>query len=180
MISATFLDSLHADPWAEQFADLPSLNAAASDAIEASIGKMRAVARAEPQSLRSSSLVVLGPPGAGKTHLFSRLRSRLGPKAVFVHLRPLVHMEITPRFVLGEVVKQLGYVTHGGSGLPQAHALVGSLLAKNGWMPPWNECSRSGKRPMKAICAGCFRCPSPRPRPCSARCSPGCQGGTAT
>jgi len=132
MISATFLDSLHADPWAEQFADLPSLNAAASDAIEASIGKMRAVARAEPQSLRSSSLVVLGPPGAGKTHLFSRLRSRLGPKAVFVHLRPLVHMEITPRFVLGEVVKQLGYVTHGGSGLPQAHALVGSLLAHLG------------------------------------------------
>ena len=128
-MSATFLDSLHADPWAEQFVDLPALNASASNAIEASIAKMRAVARAEPQSLRSSSLVVLGPPGAGKTHLFSRLRSRLGPKAVFVHLRPLVHMEITPRFVLGEIVKQLGYVTHGGSGLPQAHALVGSLLA---------------------------------------------------
>ena len=132
LMSATFLDSLHADPWAEQFVDLPSLNASASDAIEASIGKMRRVARAEPQSLRSNSLVVLGPPGAGKTHLFSRLRSRLGPKAVFVHLRPLVHMEITPRFVLGEVVKQLGYVTHGGSGLPQAHALVGSLLAHLG------------------------------------------------
>ena len=128
-MTATFLDSLHADPWAEQFVDLPSLNASVSDAIEASVGKVRSVARGEPQALRSSSLVVLGPPGAGKTHLFSRLRRRLGPRAVFVHLRPLVHMEITPRFVLGEIVKQLGYVTQGASGVPQAHALVGSLLA---------------------------------------------------
>ena len=128
-MTATFLDSLHADPWAEQFVDLPSLNASVSDAIEHSIAKTRTVARTEPQALRSSSIVVLGPPGAGKTHLFSRLRSRLGPRAVFVHLRPLVHMEITPRFVLGEVVKQLGYVTHGASGVPQAHSLVGSLLA---------------------------------------------------
>lgn len=128
-MTATFLDSLHADPWAEQFVDLPSLNASVSDAIEQSIAKTRSVARSEPQALRSSSLVVLGPPGAGKTHLFSRLRSRLGPRAVFVHLRPLVHMEITPRFVLSEVVKQLGYVTHGAAGVPQAHTLVGSLLA---------------------------------------------------
>lgn len=128
-MTVAFLDSLHADPWAEQFVDLPSLNAPVSDAIERSITKSRTVARSEPQALRSSSLVVLGPPGAGKTHLFSRLRRRLGPQAVFVHLRPLVHMEITPRFVLSEVVKQLGYVTHGVSGVPQAHTLVGSLLA---------------------------------------------------
>lgn len=128
-MTASFLDSLHADPWAEQFVDLPSLNASVSDAIELSIGKARSLARSEPQALRSTSLVVLGPPGAGKTHLFSRLRRRLGPRAVFVHLRPLVHMEITPRFVLGEIVKQLGYTTHGTSGVPQAHTLVGSLLA---------------------------------------------------
>jgi hypothetical protein len=128
-MTAAFLDSLHADPWAEHFLDLPSLNSSASGAIEASIARMREVARSEPQALRSKSLVVLGPPGAGKTHLFARLRRRLGPKAVFVHVRPLVHMEVTPRFVLGEVVKQLGYATHGVSGLPQAHAMVGSLLA---------------------------------------------------
>lgn len=128
-MTAAIWDSLHADPWAERFVDLPSLNASVSDAIERTISKTRAVARQEPQALRSSSLVALGPPGAGKTHLFSRLRSRLGPHAVFVHLRPLVHMEMTPRFVLGEVVKQLGYVTHGVSGIPQAHTLVGSLLA---------------------------------------------------
>lgn len=128
-MSAAFLDFLHADPWAEVFIDLPSLNASTSGAIEASVARVREVARSEPQALRSSSLVVLGPPGAGKTHLFARLRRKLGPRAVFVHVRPLVHTEITPRFVLGEIVKQLGYGTHGVSGLPQAHAMVGSLLS---------------------------------------------------
>ncbi|HWA70763.1 MAG TPA: hypothetical protein VG937_00440 [Polyangiaceae bacterium] len=128
-MSLVFLESVHADPWAEAFIDLPSLNASTSRAIEASVGRIREVARSHPQSLRSTSLVVLGPPGAGKTHLFSRLRRKLGPRAVFVHVRPLVHTEITPRFVLGEIVNQLGYATHGVSGLPQAHAMVGSLLA---------------------------------------------------
>ena len=128
-MTAAFLDSLHADPWAADLVDLPSLNGSASGAIETSIASTRSVARSEPAALRSKSLVVLGPPGAGKTHLFARLRRRLGPRAVFVHVRPLVHTEMTPRFVLGEVVKQLGYATHGVSGLPQAHAMVGSLLA---------------------------------------------------
>jgi predicted ATPase len=53
-------------------------------------------------------LVVLGAPGAGKTHLFARLRQRLGPKAVFVHVRPLLNSEMTARFVLYEIAKQLG------------------------------------------------------------------------
>jgi hypothetical protein len=125
-MSATFLEAVHADPWADDFADLATLNAGASDAIEASVQRLREVARAEPHALRSSSMVVLGPPGAGKTHLFSRLRRRLGPRAVFVHIRPLVHGEMTPRFILSETVRQLAYATHG---LPQLNALVGSLLA---------------------------------------------------
>jgi hypothetical protein len=128
-MSTAFLDALHADPWAEEFFDLPTLNASASAAIEGNIKRAREVARAEPKALRSSSLVILGPPGAGKTHLFARLRRKLGPRAVFVHVRPLVHAGITPRFLLAEIVKQLGYTTHGVAGVPQAHALVGSLLA---------------------------------------------------
>ncbi|HET9960501.1 MAG TPA: hypothetical protein VFQ61_38790 [Polyangiaceae bacterium] len=128
-MSTAFLEAVHADPWAESFLDLPALNASASGAIETNVRHVRELARAEPHALRSNSLVVLGPPGAGKTHLFARLRRRLGPKAVFVHVRPLVHTEITPRFVLGEIVKQLGYGTHGVSHLPQVHAMVGSLLA---------------------------------------------------
>jgi hypothetical protein len=128
-MTIAFLDALHADPWADNFIDLPSLNASASAAIENNIKRARDMARDEPRALRSNSLVVLGPPGAGKTHLFARLRRKLGPRAAFVHVRPLVHAGMTPRFLLGEIVKQLSYATHGVAGVPQTHALVGSLLA---------------------------------------------------
>lgn len=128
MNEAVFV-AVHADPWSEEFVDLPALNAGASEGIEREISRVRQTARHSAQSLRSTSLVVLGPPGAGKTHLFSRLRRRLGPRAVFVHIRPLVHAEMTPRFVLGETVRQLGYASQG---LQQINALVGSLLAHLG------------------------------------------------
>lgn len=121
--------AVHADPWSEELVDLPALNAGASEGIEREISRLRQTARQSAQTLRSTSMVVLGPPGAGKTHLFSRLRRRLGPRAVFVHIRPLVHAEMTPRFVLGETVRQLGYASQG---LPQINALVGSLLAHVG------------------------------------------------
>lgn len=125
-MSRAFLDAVHADPWSDDFVDLATLNEGASDAIEEAIAKLRATAREEPRALRSTSLVVLGSPGAGKTHLFARLRRRIGPRAVFVHIRPLVHAEMTPRFLLGEIVSQLAHSTQG---LPQISALVGSLLA---------------------------------------------------
>jgi len=125
-MNATLFDAVHADPWAEQLVDLPSLNADASAAIEESIVRQRDVARTKPNELRSFSLVVVGPPGAGKTHLFARLRGRLGPKDVFVHIRPLLNSEMTARFVLYEIAKQLGYATLGSR---QIDALVGSLLA---------------------------------------------------
>lgn len=125
-MSRAFLDAVHADPWSEDFVDLATLNAGASDAMEEAIAKLRATAREEPRALRSTSLVVLGSPGAGKTHLFSRLRRRIGPRAVFVHIRPLVHAEMSPRFLLNEIVSQLAHSTQG---LPQISALVGSLLA---------------------------------------------------
>jgi hypothetical protein len=125
-MSRAFLDAVHADPWSDDFVDLATLNEGASNAIEDAIAKLRATARDEPRALRSTSLVVLGSPGAGKTHLFARLRRRIGPRAVFVHIRPLVHAEMTPRFLLGEIVSQLAHTTQG---LPQISALVGSLLA---------------------------------------------------
>jgi hypothetical protein len=125
-MSRAFLDAVHADPWSEDFVDLATLNAGASDAMEEAIAKLRFTAREEPRALRSTSLVVLGSPGAGKTHLFSRLRRRIGPRAVLVHIRPLVHAEMSPRFLLNEIVSQLAHTTQG---LPQISALVGSLLA---------------------------------------------------
>lgn len=125
-MSRAFLDAVHADPWSDDFVDLTALNAGASETIEEAIAKLRTTAREEPRALRSTSLVVLGSPGAGKTHLFSRLRRRIGPRAVFVHIRPLVHAEMSPRFLLNEIVSQLAHSTQG---LPQISALVGSLLA---------------------------------------------------
>ncbi|MEY4545837.1 MAG: hypothetical protein RL685_2032 [Pseudomonadota bacterium] len=125
-MTPAFFDALHADPWAQDFFDLATLNARASGAVETAIEALHQTARTSPHSLRSTSLVILGPPGAGKTHLFARLRRRVGPRAVFVHIRPLVHAEMNARFLLGEVVRQLGFPT--SQGMPQASALVGSLL----------------------------------------------------
>ena len=123
-------DHNHADPWAKTFIDLPSLNAKVTDAIGAAIQNVRAAARKDGAELRTSSILVLGPAGAGKTHLFARLRHKLGPRAVFVHLRPLVGTEMTPRYVLGQIVQQLGYETAEGHGLKQLEALVGSSFAQ--------------------------------------------------
>jgi hypothetical protein len=133
-MNANLFEAIHADPWAESFVDMPALNAAVSGAIEGAVERQRDVSRMRPRDLRSHSVVVLGPPGVGKTHLFARLRGRVGPKAVFVHIRPLLSSEMTARFVLHEVVRQLGYTTT-TLGLRQVDALVGSLLAHVGGAP---------------------------------------------
>jgi hypothetical protein len=127
-VTRAFFDSVHADPWAQDFLDLPTLNARAAGAVEDALEHVRRTARAEASGLRSTSIVILGPPGAGKTHLFARLRRKLGPRGVFVLIRPLVHAEMTPRFVLGEIVRQLAFAVP--RGLSQTHALVGSLLGR--------------------------------------------------
>ena len=77
-MTPAFFDAVHADPWARELVDLAPLNASASGAVEAAIEAVRKSARNDPHALRSTSLVVLGPPGAGKTHLFARLRRRVG------------------------------------------------------------------------------------------------------
>jgi hypothetical protein len=127
-VSRSFFEAVHADPWARDFLDLATLNAHASQSVEDAVERLRGAARSEARSLRSTSLVILGPPGAGKTHLFARLRRKLGPRAVFVLVRPLVHTEMTPRFVLGEIVRQLAFAEP--RGLPQASALVGAFLGR--------------------------------------------------
>ncbi len=127
MAEDDLLHAIHADPWSDRALDLPALNAPASDAIEQAIEGLRPTATRLPEELRSGSLVILGPPGTGKTHLFSRLRKRLGPRAIFVHIRPLLHGGLTPAFVLREVVLQLGNMSHGNM---QVDALVGSALGQ--------------------------------------------------
>lgn len=115
--------------WREDFVDLPSLNASVSDEIEAAARHVLGLASTEPERLRARSILVLGPPGAGKTHLFERLRRRLGPKAVFVYLRPYVSSDLGPRSLLRQIVQQLAQKT---GQVEQLHVLVGSLFAHFG------------------------------------------------
>ncbi len=128
MIEA-FLGALHADPWTAAQIDLPELNQDASKTIETSIAELRSCADRDPSELRSGSLVLLGPPGTGKTHLFSRVRKSCGPRAIFVHVRPLLHGGITANYVLREAMRQLAQPSFGRTEW-QADVLVGSLIAR--------------------------------------------------
>ncbi len=128
-MSAPF-ESNHANPWMTDLVDLEELNAGASDAMAAAIKRVRESAKGERTDVASASILVLGPAGAGKTHLFARLRRKLGPCAVLVHLRPLIGTEMTPRYVLGEIVRQLDFETATSDGVfRQLDALVGATLA---------------------------------------------------
>ncbi|MCL2723636.1 MAG: hypothetical protein FWD69_04280 [Polyangiaceae bacterium] len=130
LFASSPFDQNHADPWSRTFIDLPSLNAKITNAISAAIQNVRVTARTPGGELRTWSILVLGPAGAGKTHLFARLRHKLGPRAIFVHLRPLLGTEMTPRYVLGQIIQHLAYETTEGTGLRQLEALVGASLAQ--------------------------------------------------
>lgn len=129
-MSASPFDGNHANPWTTDAVDLAELNARASDAIANAVARVRDSTRGDRSEITSASILVLGPAGAGKTHLFMRLRKKLGPRAVFVHLRPLIGTPMTPRYVLGEIVRQLDYETSVPSGtFRQLDALVGATIA---------------------------------------------------
>lgn len=126
-MTEAFLDALHADPWTKSLLDLPELNLAVSSLIGERVYALRAAAQGHPEHLRTESLVVLGPPGTGKTHLFARLRKQLGPRAVFVHIRPLLHAGLSANHILGEAVTQLAQPSFGRDEW-QVEAMVGSLI----------------------------------------------------
>lgn len=119
--------SPHADPWINELVDLESLHGGVSDAILDAIRELRAAGREGlPQPART--ILVLGAAGVGKTHLFARLRRKLGPRALLVHVRPPASSELTPRLLLGEILEQLGYPSYG---VRQIDALVGGTLAQS-------------------------------------------------
>jgi hypothetical protein len=125
----TPFDHEHSDPWGSHFLDLESLNEHVDRRIADLLREVRDAARAgDREALRTSSLLVLGPAGTGKTHLFSRLRRALGPRAAFVHIRPDIGVVTTPRHVLAHVVDALGRET---ARLParQLEVVLGCLLA---------------------------------------------------
>ena len=116
-----------ANPWAGEVVDLESLHADATDAILGAVARLRDLGRGEDRdAARPAPLFVLGTAGIGKTHLFARLRRKLGPRAVLVLVRPLVGSEITPRFLLGQILEQLGRESYG---VRQIDALAAAILA---------------------------------------------------
>jgi hypothetical protein len=114
-----------ADPWGD-VRDLEELHAEATRAILAAVAGLKAVAGGMPGSGRPMPLLVLGTAGIGKTHLFARLRRKLGQGAILVHIRPLMSADMTPRYVLGEVFQQLARIS---AGARQIDTLVGATLA---------------------------------------------------
>lgn len=99
-----FLDT-HADAWGEPV-DLLSLHANATDDLVSRIDSLSGRSQSG-QPPRSQCVLLLGPAGSGKTHLFARLRKKLGKRAVFVYLRPEPGSLATPRYLLAQLVDAL-------------------------------------------------------------------------
>ena len=119
--------AIHADAWAAP-ADVATLNKEVSDLILARIDEVRRAGAREDLALTSSSVLLLGPAGAGKTHLFTRLRAQAGRRAVFIHTRPQIGVEPTPRFVLRSILDSLKQRIAGGDEM-QIDLVAGAILA---------------------------------------------------
>lgn len=97
---------IHAHAW-QQSLDVPSLNARVSEYIRGCIDKLRKPESGSILVPKSTALLLLGPAGSGKTHLFTRLRQQVGCRGVFVHTRPEIGVEPSPRHVLAAIVHSL-------------------------------------------------------------------------
>jgi Cdc6-like AAA superfamily ATPase len=121
-------DFEHADPWSSEIVDVESINALVSNSILERIESVRRAAPHGPGELVSSTLLVLGPAGSGKTHLFARVRRKAGSRAAFVMVRPEIGVEATPRHVLAQIVDSLGRPASGTTDR-QLDVIAASMLA---------------------------------------------------
>ncbi|MDC3987653.1 hypothetical protein [Polyangium jinanense] len=120
--------AIHADAWDPAPIDVSSINERASSLVRAHIEQLRDAGAREGTAARSTSILLLGPAGIGKTHLFTRLRKQVGPRAVFVHTRPEVGVDPSPRHVLSATLRSLRQPV-----IQQQHrqidVIVGAMLA---------------------------------------------------
>lgn len=123
-MTSPFADRI-ADPWNPALIDLPSLNHAASDALAARLLAVRERATRD-SGTRAEVFLVLGPAGAGKTHLFARLRRSAGI-ATLVYVRPEIGADATPRALLTHAIDALAHKGVDGEST-QLELLIGSAL----------------------------------------------------
>jgi hypothetical protein len=119
--------AIHANAWAEPL-DVPSLNDGVSDLILKRIEQVRSAGADGDAALGSTSVLLLGPAGSGKTHLFARLRKRAGRRAVFILSRPEIGVDPGPRQVLASIVDSLRRSVAGDEH-KQIDVIVGEMLA---------------------------------------------------
>jgi hypothetical protein len=118
-----------ADPYAADFIDVAGLNQTASDAIVARLRESREGAACGAAEGRCHSITILGPAGAGKTHLFARVRRQCGQFVTPVLLRPEVGVESSLRHVLGAAVDALRRKPVGDEA-SMLDVVVGGVLAR--------------------------------------------------
>ncbi|KYF72902.1 hypothetical protein BE11_33475 [Sorangium cellulosum] len=106
-MSARPFSAVHADAWSSELLDVPTLNKSVSDFLVQRVDDVRRAGARGATAGSSSSVLLLGIAGSGKTHLFARLRRQVGPRAVFVHTRPELGADPSPRQVLAAVVRSL-------------------------------------------------------------------------
>jgi hypothetical protein len=121
--------AIHANAWADPV-DVPSINRDASDLILQRIDEVRRAGLREGAELASTSVLLLGPAGSGKTHLFARLRKQVRGPAAFIHTRPQIGVDPTPRFVLASIVDSLKRPVLGDQAM-QLAVVAGAILAAN-------------------------------------------------
>jgi hypothetical protein len=142
------LHSVHADPWAEDFVDVATLNGQITGEIVARIDAARREELAAPTGA-STSLLLLGSAGSGKTHLFARLRRRCAQRATFALIRPDMGVTPTARAVLDRTFEAL---SHRASGLEltQLELLVGAVFASLDGMSRYPAVALDGLRALPA------------------------------
>lgn len=142
--------SQHADAWAEDFVDVESLNAEVSDPVR---GALLAVRDADHSRVpMSSSYLVLGTAGTGKTHLFARLRRQLGKRAAFVLIRPELGVKVQSQHILAAVLDALSNKVLSSRGERQLDVVLGSALAIGmGRDAKWSQATLDELRAMEEV-----------------------------
>ncbi|HRI62759.1 MAG TPA: hypothetical protein PK156_00930, partial [Polyangium sp.] len=132
MMASPF-EVIHANAWQESL-DVPSLNARVSEYIRGCVDTLRKAESGAVLVPKSRSLLLLGPAGSGKTHLFTRLRRQVGCRGIFVHTRPEIGVEPAPRHVLSAIVHSLRQPVFAREER-QIDIVVGTLLARASGAP---------------------------------------------